>query len=249
MMVKLSERLTRLAEMVQENGVFADIGTDHAYLPIYLVQTKKIKRAIAMDIGKGPLLSAKEHIDGYGLTDYIETRRSDGAEALLSGEADTILIAGMGGGLTLHILTAGKEIIKTAKELILQPQSEIEAVRKYLYDNGFGIDREDMVFEDGKYYPMIHIFLSGKEKTSAFIEEKNLFLKERNISEETVFRYGLHLLKTKNEILYQFLLQKKKQYQNISENLEKQEATSAITERKEEMKQELIYIEEALSLF
>ena len=118
--------------MVTTGGILADIGTDHAYVPIALVQRQKIKGAIAMDINEGPLARAQEHIRAARLEEYIQTRLSDGAEALLPNEADSILIAGMGGELILHILTEGESVCSTAKELILQPQSEIHKVREYL---------------------------------------------------------------------------------------------------------------------
>ena len=121
-----------MASMVTTGGILADIGTDHAYVPIALVQRQKIKGAIAMDINEGPLARAQEHIRAARLEEYIQTRLSDGAEALLPNEADSILIAGMGGELILHILTEGESVCSTAKELILQPQSEIHKVREYL---------------------------------------------------------------------------------------------------------------------
>ena len=121
-----------MASMVTTGGILADIGTDHAYVPIALVQRQKIKGAIAMDINEGPLARAQEHIRAARLEKYIQTRLSDGAEALLPNEADSILIAGMGGELILHILTEGELVCSTAKELILQPQSEIHKVREYL---------------------------------------------------------------------------------------------------------------------
>ena len=93
-----------VASMVTTGGILADIGTDHAYVPIALVQRQKIKGAIAMDINEGPLARAQEHIRAARLEEYIQTRLSDGAEALLPNEADSILIAGMGGELILHIL-------------------------------------------------------------------------------------------------------------------------------------------------
>lgn len=131
-MVKISERLTMAASLVSDGGVLADVGTDHGYVPIYLLQQKRIPRAIAMDINRGPLERAKEHSRLYGLEEYIDLRLSDGVNALKLGEADSILIAGMGGGLVMHILEDGKEVCHRAKELILQPQSELERVREFL---------------------------------------------------------------------------------------------------------------------
>ena len=102
-MIKISERLMTVASLVSRDHVLADVGTDHGYVPIYLILQGKIKKAIAMDINRGPLERAREHISLYGMGDYIETRLSDGVEALALGEADSILIAGMGGGLVIRI--------------------------------------------------------------------------------------------------------------------------------------------------
>ena len=96
-MVKLSKRMKAVASMVTPGNILADIGTDHGYVPIALVQRERIPKAIAMDINKGPLQRAKDNIVLYHMEEYIETRLSDGVEALLEGEVDTILIAGMGG--------------------------------------------------------------------------------------------------------------------------------------------------------
>ena len=102
-MVKISDRLKTAASLIREGAVLADVGTDHGYVPIYLLEQKKIKSAIAMDINKGPLERAREHIHLYGMDAYIQTRLSDGVAALEKGEADSILIAGMGGGLVMHL--------------------------------------------------------------------------------------------------------------------------------------------------
>ncbi|MGN0334388.1 MAG: tRNA (adenine(22)-N(1))-methyltransferase, partial [Lachnospiraceae bacterium] len=133
----------------------ADVGTDHGYVPIYLYEKKVIPAAIAMDVNQGPLERAKLHIAEAKLEKVIETRLSDGLSALKPGEADSILIAGMGGPLIVKILDTHRETAASAKELILQPQSEIADVRKYLYEQGYEIIEEHIVLEDGKYYPMM----------------------------------------------------------------------------------------------
>ena len=111
--MQLSLRLQTIADMVTEGGVLADVGCDHGYLPVYLVLNKRITGAIAMDVGKGPLSRAKEHILAYGLEQYIETRLSDGLTALKPGEADTLVIAGMGGPLMEQILKKGSLVAKS----------------------------------------------------------------------------------------------------------------------------------------
>lgn len=153
--MQLSERMHLLASKVTEGNRLADVGTDHGYIPIALILEKKIPSAIAMDVNQGPLNRAREHIRTYGLDTYMETRLSDGLHELKEGEADTVLIAGMGGALTVRILTGGTHCLNTVKELILQPQSEIHLVREWLAQNGFRIVEEDIVLDDGKYYPMM----------------------------------------------------------------------------------------------
>ena len=163
--IQLSKRMSALASLVTEGSRLADIGTDHGYIPIALVQTGKIPSALAMDVGKGPLSRAREHIHSQGLDTYIETRLSDGLTELHEGEADTVLIAGMGGMLMKRILEGGGHCLPSVKELILQPQSEIHLVRKFLAEHGYQITDEDIVLEDGKYYPMMRAVHGSMELT------------------------------------------------------------------------------------
>ena len=105
--MQLSKRLQALADLVSQDHVLADVGCDHGYIPVFLIQNQRRPKAIAMDIGEGPLKRAQENIRSYGLEGYIETRLSDGLSKLQPGEADTILISGMGGPLMEKILTEG----------------------------------------------------------------------------------------------------------------------------------------------
>lgn len=153
--MKLSKRLERVAGMVTEGNRLADIGTDHAYIPIYLCEEKRIPSAIAMDIGSGPLSRAREHVQNAGLSEYIELRLSNGMEKLKPGEADTLLLSGMGGLLMERILGADDEILFSVKELVLQPQSDVTDLRQWLHMKGWQIVCEDIVLDAGKYYPMM----------------------------------------------------------------------------------------------
>ena len=117
--MKLSKRMQRLASLVAGGNRLADVGTDHGYIPIALIEEGRIPGAIAMDVNQGPLLRAEAHIREFGLSTYIETRRSDGLAGLAPGEADTVLIAGMGGRLTVRILEEGGHCLGAVKELIL----------------------------------------------------------------------------------------------------------------------------------
>lgn len=150
--VALSGRMRMLADMVTAGSCAADVGCDHAFLPIYLVQTGKCPKCLAMDVRKGPLSGAEKHIASCGLEEYIETRLSDGLSAYHKGEAQTLICAGMGGRLMEKILTEGGEKTRAFSELILQPQSELPEFRIFLREAGFLITEEEAVYEDGKYY-------------------------------------------------------------------------------------------------
>ena len=120
--MQLSLRLSAIAGLVTRGNRLVDVGCDHGYLPVSLYLDGKIPGAIAMDVRKGPLSRAQEHISQYGLDAYIETRLSDGLEALKPGEGDTLVIAGMGGPLMERILTDGAEVRESFREMILQRQ-------------------------------------------------------------------------------------------------------------------------------
>ncbi len=186
--MELSKRLQAVADLVGDGEVVADIGTDHGYIPIYLVESKKCKRVFAMDINEGPYLRAKQHIQGHGLSEYIETRLSNGMKALEVGEASSIIIAGMGGALLTRIMEQDMRLWDGLHELILQPQSELEKVREFLYNNHWNICEENIVYEDGKYYPMMRVTRGNEEPYS--------------IAE---LRYGRKLLQQKHPVLLEFV--------------------------------------------
>lgn len=155
--MELSKRLQAVADLVTAGYKVADIGTDHAYIPIFLLETEKTDWAAAMDVNKGPIEKARENIRAYGLEAQIETRLSNGFLALGKGEVQSAVIAGMGGNLVIRILQEGRDVVSTLQECILQPQSETDKVRAFLLREGFFFIEEDMVEEDGKYYPMMKV--------------------------------------------------------------------------------------------
>lgn len=238
-MVKISNRLTTAAALVTQGYTLADVGTDHGYIPIYLLQQKKIPAAIAMDINEGPLERAKEHIALYGLQAYIQTRLSDGVAALKPGEVEAVLIAGMGGGLVMHILKDGEKVCQSAKELILQPQSEIEHVREFLREKGYIILAEDMVYEDGKFYPMMKVQYQGENENAQKASE---VLKLSDL-------YGGLLLQNRHPVLKTFLEKEKLIYTGIKENLAKQPVSEKIRMRLAEVEDILHYNELALQFY
>jgi tRNA (adenine22-N1)-methyltransferase len=228
-----------VAAMVTPGGVLADVGTDHGYVPIALLQRQKIRGAIAMDINRGPLTRAQENIAAAHLEDYIETRLSDGLAAAQPGEADSILIAGMGGEMILHILSEGQEVCEAAGELILQPQSDIRKVREYLRENKYKIVDEDMVCEDGKYYPMIRAIK---------VEEDDTWEKMSERVKTACDIYGPLLLRNGNPVLRRFLVRQHRQLTQILQSLSIQKKSEAIQRRIEELQEELQFNESAYTI-
>lgn len=228
-----------VAAMVTSGHRLADVGTDHGYVPIALVQQKRIPSAIAMDINVGPLEHAKENIALYQVEDYIQTRLSDGVEGLHEDEVDTILIAGMGGELVIHILTEGERVCRKVRELILQPQSELRKVRKFLREHKYKIVDEDMVLEEGKYYPMMKVIP---------VEEDNFWKNKPDSIIIPCDMYGPILLKNGNPTLRKFLVKQHKQLTQILQSLEKQPESDAILERKKEVMEEISINESAYTI-
>lgn len=165
--VAISERLQALCRMVTPGNVVVDVGCDHGFLPIYLVQENISPRVIAMDVGKGPLCRAKEHIAAYGMEEYIETRLSDGLGAYRAGEAQTLVCAGMGGRLMQKILAQGQDKAGEMTELILQPQSELAEFRRFLRESGYRIREENILLEGGKYYFLMKASPTGAAGTES----------------------------------------------------------------------------------
>ena len=150
--INISERLKCVAGLVNKGARVADIGTDHAYLPIYLVQNGISNKVYSCDVRKEPLRRAKLHIDEYGLSDKITTQLCDGLKGINKGDVDTVTICGMGGKLMKNILKAGIDKLGDNTQLVLSAQSELRDFRKYLLEAGIYIKSEHMLLEDGKYY-------------------------------------------------------------------------------------------------
>ena len=228
--MQLSQRLSSVASMVTAGNCLADVGTDHGYVPIYLYERNIIPRAIAMDVNKGPLERAALHIAESGMKEAIETRLSDGLTALKPGEADSVVIAGMGGPLIIRILSAHPEITESLKELILQPQSEISEVRIWLYEQGYEIVEEHMVFEDGKYYPMFKAVKNPEAEKLTDLE----------------YKYGKISVLGEPEVLRAYLVREIANKQNILQKLN-EETTEKSKGRAVEIKALLAELEEMLS--
>lgn len=192
--MRLSERLERVVSFVRPCASAADIGTDHALVPVELVRRGIVKKALAMDVRPGPLSRAKEQISRAGLSDQIEPRLSDGLAALKPQEAETVIIAGMGGELIIRILTEGRHMWDSVAQWVLSPHSEVFKVRGWLLENGFAIEKEDMVCEDGKYYVLMDVRRAGSGIESPARDAEFVRL-----------LYGDSLIRERNPVLAQYL--------------------------------------------
>lgn len=148
----LSLRLEKIANKVPACKCAADIGTDHGYVPIALAKRGDVEHIIGLDIRPKPLAKAEKNVGIEGLTEKIELRLSDGAEKLKAGEANAIVISGMGGELMTEIIKAGEEVFRAADVMILSPQSELKEFRSFLLSNNYQIFDEDIVHDEGKFY-------------------------------------------------------------------------------------------------
>lgn len=182
----MTPRLLAVAELVKNSHSVADIGTDHAYVPVYLILSGKCKKALAMDINNGPLLRAEENIRKFSLESKIATRLSNGLENISDGEIDTVVIAGMGGILINNIIESDKDRLTSVKRFVLQPMTAVEETRKYLSENGFMIEDERLAKEGDKIYTIISA-VPGEMKIEkeiylyigkSLIENKDKFLSE-----------------------------------------------------------------------
>ena len=163
--MKLDSRLMAIANLVRKDKIFADIGTDHAYLPVYLVEKGVIEKAIAADLRVGPLENAKLAVELYNYSDKIELRLSDGLDNFKENEVEEIAVAGMGGLLISSFIERTNWLKHSDIHLILQPMTHIEELRKALFNNGFIIDNE-VVAEDGdKLYIIISAYFYGDATT------------------------------------------------------------------------------------
>lgn len=232
--VVLSARLRALADMVTSGNRVCDVGCDHGFLSIYLVQQGISPQVIAMDVRSGPLSRCAEHVEQYGLEAYIETRLSDGLNKFCAGEAETLVCAGMGGRLMRTILAARPSVTMSFRELILQPQSELMEFRRFLRECGYWIAEENMIEEEGKYYPMMRVIPTGNSLPA---------------SEPCFERFGELLLKRAHPVLFRYLQERRELLLQIRDKVAKAGKQEKKQERLVEIDAELKDIQRALSDF
>ncbi len=199
----LSKRLKTVSDLVTPCEKVADVGTDHGYVPIYLVKDKICNYAYAMDVNGGPLAIAKANIAEEGLEDKIETLLSDGFDNFGDRNADCVIIAGMGGDLIVDILTRASKY--DFKELVVSPHKRVDLVRKFLCENSYKIVDERMVEDAGKYYPVIKVQKGESEYSEVELE------------------FGPILLSNKDETLKSYLDIECSKFSKIISSLERED--------------------------
>lgn len=229
--VKLTPRMLQVANLVPEGAAVADVGCDHAYVSIYLCQMRNCRKVLAMDVRTGPLEIATRNVAEAGLADRIELRLSDGLAKVEPGEIDTVVLAGMGGLLMMDILEAGKAVVAEVDTLVLQPQSDIPTVRRFVHEIGFAIQREAMLWDDEKPYFMMQCGRGTNETWT-----------------EVEYAYGKGLLENKDEGLHTYLKKEKQTQIQIMERLSKEQSARAM-ERMQELKHCVWLNEKALAYF
>ncbi len=232
--MELSKRLQAVINLMPQSHTICDVGCDHGYVAISFLQKEIAKKVIAMDVNAGPLEQAKRNAQLFGMADKLDFRLSDGLAKVAPGEAERFLCAGMGGRLIVHIMTEGEEVLAQMKGAVLQPQSELSLVRKHIYDIGWHIVKEDMVFEadgeglsQGKYYPMMYIE-PGQEE----------------MPDEIALSYGPLLLKERHPVFMQFLEYSLGLKEELLERLSVQAISPQAHARLEELQKEIATIKE-----
>lgn len=238
--MKLSNRLEMVVSFVMPGNSAADVGTDHGHVPVELLRRGTVTRAFAMDVRKGPLSKAEENIAAAGMKDKIVTRLSDGVNKLNPGEADSVIIAGMGGELVIHILEEGHHMWNTVKQWVLSPHSEIHKVREWLENHGFRIVKEDMVFEEGKFYTVMDV--RPENLTGVGDCDRTKASRSGQKNPEKYYRYGKYLIETKNPVFLEYLKDEEMKLMSLKANLLKQ------AEHSERAGESLKEVEEKLSM-
>ena len=233
-MAGLSERMIAVAGMVTPGKRVADIGCDHAYTAIYLAEKGIASKVYAMDVAAGPLEIGSRNVREAGLEDKIELRLSDGFSALLPGETDAAVIAGMGGSLILSILEGGRDIITPGYELVLSPQSDQPTVRRFLRNNKYNIKQEIMIEDQKKLYNIIRVVYAGDSE----------FEEETSDMTDIYDEYGKYMLEHPSELFKEFLNSEIKKKKALVDKLTECGGDKA-SERLEIIKSELSLAEKA----
>jgi len=230
--MKLSQRLVHVADFLPKGANFADIGSDHAYLPCYICLRDETAKAIAGEVNQGPYESAKKNVRKYGLENRIDVRLGDGLEVLQHEEVNQLVIAGMGGALIASILEKGKENLTNVKQIIVQPNIDARQVRLWLKNNHFILTDERILDEKGHIY---EILVADRDSNSPYTAE----LTERQLL------FGPYLLENKNDVFYKKWYDEEEKLSAVIKQVK--QATDPDEEKIRQFTKELAWIKEELA--
>ncbi|MGD6841310.1 tRNA (adenine(22)-N(1))-methyltransferase [Bacillus infantis] len=231
---QLSQRLAKVAEYIPDGAAFADIGSDHAYLPCHVVSKGKVPFAVAGEVAEGPFQSARNQVIQEGLGDKIAVRKGNGLEVVERGEVDCVAIAGMGGALIASILEEGKEKLSSVKRLVLQPNISAISIRKWLVENGWELIEEDILEEDGKIYEIL------------VAEHGEPLRPYKGKDENSAFLFGPFLTAQKTDTFQKKWQHEMKNWQRILQELDKAADSEETRTRRLELGQKISMAEEAV---
>jgi len=227
--MELSIRLKTIATMVEKSETVADIGTDHGYIPIYLIKNNICNTAIASDINSGPIEKAELNISLENLRDKIECRLGGGLTTIKPKEVNSAIIAGMGGNLIRDIILESEDVFKSLDNAILQPVQNPEVLRRFIYEQGYCILEEELCFDQNKFYEIIKVSYDNKPK------EK----------EEIFYEVGEMLINKKHPLIKEYLQHKIDKYNKIYENIK--EETEGAEIRKTEIGNKVKRLQELIT--
>lgn len=226
--MELSKRLLKIASMVDKCNCVADIGTDHAYIPIYLIENNICNYAVASDINLGPVEKARKNVNDNNLSSRIDCRLGGGLSTIKPKESQVFVIAGMGGNLIRDILTEGIEVFKGSENCVLQPVQNPDILRKFLITSGCYILQEELVFDEGKFYEIMKVRYNNKPS-----------------SEEPIYyEVAKSLIDDRHPLILEFINYKLNKYNSIYNNIK--DDTDNAKQRKEEVSEMICKLEELL---
>lgn len=190
----LSERLKAISCLIENVKSIVDVGTDHGYIPIYLVKNNLIDFAVASDINKGPVEKAKKNIQDYNLGNKIQTRLGGGLTTVKPDEVEAAVIAGMGGNLIRDILEDSKKVFKGLKYVVVQPVQNPEVLREHIYNSGYTIIDEIIVKDEDKYYEIMKIKYDNnkREVDPIYYEVSEILLQKKDIMFKEYLQFKLN---------------------------------------------------------
>ena len=228
---RLSNRLAAVAAFVEKGAVVADIGSDHAYLPCFLIHTGQVQRAVAGEVAKGPYDSAVRNVRREGLAEAVTVRLANGLLAIEESDAvDTVTIAGMGGPLIATILENGKQRLTHVERIITQPNIHAKAIREWAVHNGWKIADEQILQEDGKIYEIIVL-----EKGQAMYDEVELLV-------------GPLLGTEKSAVFLEKWTRELSEWHRVLDSLEKAAKTDAIDMKTKQLKEQINLVGKVLAI-